>query len=479
MDYSKFQTIDELDGHLTKAMAKQKIQAEIKGRALADIAERVGTLAEEAGGEGRLRGLAALGRLAAVAKSREAELIPFIQSLIESQPDDISILPDADQKLYVARALSFADEGWKLDYCVQQAIEIDTADAARRVFLNEAFIASADVFNWLKTIQNRFPSLAGFGNVSSFMRRIRRILQGIHEVLKEHDELPGPELPEALSKIAIYAFPKDVREADEDVLFTSLDVFFDSLVRILQVRLGLALESDSYKFLPSLKHRLGPGLWAKFLRESRSIGSIRSLLCEAALILARQERTDDAMMNAMVASFVNRPQLKSFLHGHFENAEDVERNTRNWWESAGEERARRENREQPIGNNVDRQLGELLLIVETHVGTMETIRDSVVPILEMQDEVGAATLNKGAQAFIQMAQTIRRLARIRHLDKTELKGRIIEYSPREHDMLEGDNQGIRKVRVVKDGIKKDFGGRIRFLTKPQVEPVTGRKKNDE
>mgnify|MGYP005848986345 CR=1 FL=1 len=479
-DFSEFRTIEELDSFLTKAMARQAIQSVIKGQALSEIAERIGVLADGPGSEGQLRGLAALGRLAAVAKSREAELITFIHALLESEPGDISLLSDADQKLYVARALSYADENWKLKYCVRQALEIDTADSARRVLLNEAFLAAGDVTAWLNTIQSDFPSQSGFSNVSSFMRRIRRVLLAIHEVLKEHDELPGRDLPESLAKIAIYAFPREARDAEEEVLFSSIDLFFYSLVRILQVRLGLALESDSYRCLQSLKHRLGPGLWAKFLRESRSMGSIRTLLCEAALVLARQERTDEEVMNAMVSSFVNRPQLKSVLHKHFEKAEDVERNTRNWWESAGEERASRESREQPIGNNVDRQLGELLLIIESHVGTMQSIRDSAVPILEMQDEVAAATVNRGARAFIQLSQTVRRLARIRHLEKTELKGRIIEYSPREHDMLGGERQGVRKVRVVKDGIKKDFGGRVRFLTKPQVEPVDGaRKKNDE
>jgi len=62
------------------------------------------------------------------------------------------------------------------------------------------------------------------------------------------------------------------------------------------------------------------------------------------------------------------------------------------------------------------------------------------------------------------------LARIRKLSNTDIKGKTVDYNMLEHDMLGGHQAGISKVRVVKEGIRKNYGGRIKTLVKPWVEP---------
>ena len=49
-----------------------------------------------------------------------------------------------------------------------------------------------------------------------------------------------------------------------------------------------------------------------------------------------------------------------------------------------------------------------------------------------------------------------------------LKGEILEYNPLQHEMLGGHQLGVRKVKVVRDGIQKDFNGKIKVLVKPRV-----------
>ena len=38
-------------------------------------------------------------------------------------------------------------------------------------------------------------------------------------------------------------------------------------------------------------------------------------------------------------------------------------------------------------------------------------------------------------------------------------------------MLGGHKLGVRAVKVERDGIKKDFGGKIKVLVKPRVVPI--------
>jgi len=62
---------------------------------------------------------------------------------------------------------------------------------------------------------------------------------------------------------------------------------------------------------------------------------------------------------------------------------------------------------------------------------------------------------------------------MRKLTKTDLKGERMEYNPMEHEMLGGHKPGVRRVKVVRDGIKKEFAGKIKTLVKPWVEPEEG------
>ncbi len=59
---------------------------------------------------------------------------------------------------------------------------------------------------------------------------------------------------------------------------------------------------------------------------------------------------------------------------------------------------------------------------------------------------------------------------MRKLGRMDLKNSILEYNPLQHEMVGGHKLGIRKVKVVRDGIQKDFGGKIKVLVKPRVVP---------
>ena len=101
---------------------------------------------------------------------------------------------------------------------------------------------------------------------------------------------------------------------------------------------------------------------------------------------------------------------------------------------------------------------------------MGKLNSAVVPILKTFDPYQAATVQRAATGYESIAQVAERLARMRKLSKTDLQGSVVEYNPIEHDMEGGHRSGIRKVKVVRDGILKEFGGKKKTLVKPRVEP---------
>jgi len=127
--------------------------------------------------------------------------------------------------------------------------------------------------------------------------------------------------------------------------------------------------------------------------------------------------------------------------------------------------------EHKFGNNEDQQIGSLLIEVESNKEPMEKLSRAVVPILEISDPVLASTVKSAAAGYAEIAQTARRLARMRKLSKTDLKGERMEYNPLEHEMLGGHQPGVRLVRIVRDGIRKEFGGKVKTLVKPWVQAV--------
>ena len=58
---------------------------------------------------------------------------------------------------------------------------------------------------------------------------------------------------------------------------------------------------------------------------------------------------------------------------------------------------------------------------------------------------------------------------MRKLTKTNLNGESLEYNPLEHEMVGGHVSGIRKVRVVLEGVQKEFNGKIKTFIKTRVE----------
>ena len=175
-------------------------------------------------------------------------------------------------------------------------------------------------------------------------------------------------------------------------------------------------------------------------------------------------------MAVLAACYASRPQVAASIKRHFQDARDLDPDIAEWWRSAGEVSERQRQVEHRVGNSEDAQIGALLIEVESNRAAMDTLRESVVPYLEISEPPKASTVRKAVDGYQGVAQIARRLARMRKLTKTDLKGERLEYNPVEHEMLGGHRPGIRRVKVVRDGIQKEFGGRIKTLVKPWVEP---------
>lgn len=480
-DLENAESLIDLDNMLTTLMTSQKIQPIIKEKKLDELIDIIISMTAQDEKEEWLYAASMLGRLAAVARSREAHVLSRVSEIVEDELPSLDILAkdlwkggDKDdigkRRNYAAMSLRLVEQDWVTDYCLREAVNIDTAENARRELLSISLKSFVSVADWLIAISNLGYIVKALEKPETRVLRSRRIYSAILENLLEFKGDIGGKAGDALEACFAEFVRGKFDDVDNDKLFDTVDSALAILVRMIEMRFSHAMDSELYSVVETARKTLGPGLWSRFLSESVVVSNLKILLLEAALVLARQNRTDKKLISIMSACYSSRPQLAAAIKKHLEDIRDLDPDIAEWWRTAGSESKVKRYVEHKVGNNEDSQIGALLIEVDSNREAMDKVGRAVVPLLEISEPVLASTVKKAVEGYKGIAQTARRLARMRKLTKTDMKGERLEYNPREHEMLGGHQAGVRRVKVVRDGIKKEFAGKIKTLVKPWVEP---------
>lgn len=463
-------SLEELNARLTQAMAEKRALPLLRDDGLQSVLSAIRVLALGEGARSELLAASMMGRLAAVARGRESQIHEEIPTLLSRAPESIETLADGDAKTYAAQMLRFAEEDWLLDYCAREALMLDTAENARRELLTITLDSCRDISTWFLKLCEHAGVLREIESIESRMKRVRRISEAMRDILQTWNEGAGSDPGVALCQFAEDFLGGRIADAELATIADVADNVLAMLARIIQLRFSLAMMARTYPVVAELKKRFGLARWGEFLNRSQAVSGVRIALLEAALVLARQNRMDSDIMGVLKAAFGSPGALTSAVRNHFEYAVDLDPQVASWWIKAGEVSGRTRKVEHAVGSTEDEQIGALLIVVEDNHVLMERVGRAVVPFLSVSDEVLALTLESATKGYEQMAQIARRLARMRKLTRTEILGQRVEFNPMEHELI-GDRSGVRHVKVVRDGIKKEFGGRIRTLVKPRVEPA--------
>lgn len=464
----------ELDNFLTQSMARQQIQALIKEEGLDLILQKVERLAnsEDESPESGLLVMALLGRLSAVARGRESSIFKILASTIDATtlPALESSTLDGDGKFYAAHSLSQLSSSEKADYVLTESVALETAEKARKLLIELVLNSHSTAAKALTAHTAALDSLVGITNSDSRLRKARRISSGWVEVMRSRSFELGERPGEALVKWVSALLVGDLKEVEEPLLFNIVDDGVDILLRIIELRFSHAMLAETYQLLPRAKALLGRARWIHYLSSSKTRPALNMCLREAALVLARQGKTDSTLLDLIHTMYQSKAQMLKDLTMHFGEALELDPDVRQWWITGGSVSSSRR-AVHKVGNNEDQMIGELLIEVLNTEPSMQALRRTVAPMLEISDPVIASNVVSAAAGYAEISQTALLLARMRKLKKTELKGMIVEFNPLQHELLSTNSQGVREVRVIRDGVQKDFGGSIKTLVKPRVEPL--------
>jgi hypothetical protein len=471
----------ELNDLLTQLMAKQQLQPLIKEPNLGVVIDSIIELSNKTEVDQKLLAAAMLGRLAAVARGRENQVLERVKEVISHEPPSLDSLSEqsassddkemdlSKTKQYAAQSFRFIDAAWLSEYCIREAINIDAAENARRELLVIALNRYGNFSDWLISISDNTAVLRAIDNPDARLKRVRRILDATLEVVKSWQGELGIEPGAALAKCFASLANGKLVDVDQETLYDVVDSGLAMLVRLIELRFSFALYGQTYSVIEKGKVLFEVGMWGRFLDKSSMIARVRTDLLESALVLARQNRTDSSLMGAILTCYSSTSQISAAVKRHFSQALDLEPDVYKWWQSASKNAGDRRDAEHKVGNNEDEHIGLLLIEVEYAKETMEKLNRAVAPMLEISDPVLAETVKRAALNYQDMAQITRRLARMRKLTKSGLLGQKLEYNPREHEMQGGHQAGIRHVKVIRDGIRKEFNDKTKTLVKPLVK----------
>ena len=469
-DIEQAPTLSTLNSLLTRAMATRQIQALVNGRGLKVIGDRILELERRQDQGDELLSAAALQRLSAVVRGeRRSTVLARVSDVITREPPPIDTLPDADTKTYAAEALAQIDQPWLDHYLAREAVTIDTAYSARRVLLKLSLRRAGDIATWIGGITKQVDSM---GNLSSTakQKRIRRLYACARAVVQASRYPIGNDIGSNLAGCLRRFFaPIDHSQFEENTIFESIDHLLSVLQRAIELRFSVAMQSDTYRLLGQARQSLGVGVWSRFNRESAVLPDLRTLLLEAILVLARQQRTDGELVDVLSRAYRDRRQAASAIKQQFKEARDLDPQTEDWWLNLGKVSRLQQDAEHKVGTPEDFEIAIALIAMDQIREAMGKIGSAVVPRLDISDPVLASTARIAVAGFREVDQAMRRLVRMRRLVSTDWVGKIVEYNPLQHELIGGHVSGVRRVKIVREGVEKDFKGRRRMLVKPWVE----------
>jgi len=457
-----------LNDLLTQAMKFQQHQALIRNEQLGQVVDAVVDLAQSAPADEELFAAAVLGRLAAVARGRELEVYSRADDVFSAEPSSIETLSDGDEKEYAARVLAYVNGAWLESYCAREALVIDTANNARKELLRTLLVRSDSLADAVRLLTDAQLVVRDIEQADTRIKRVRRVFESLAEVSRTYEGDVGREPGSALAKLA-ETFMRGATTSDVEAVHASLDAIISVLVRVIELRFSYALHAETYQLLQDAKKLLTQGPWMRFLESSAVIPKVQVNLLETSIVLARQNRTDKEILRVMEACWPSAAVITSAIRQHFKGAVDIDPEVADYWLKVGRVSQSERATEHKLGNTEDQQIGELLIQLDANRDNMNKLNRAVVPVLETFDPMQAATVRRAANGYESIAQVAERLARMRKLSKTDDLGKVIEYNPIEHDMEGGHRSGVRRVKVVRDGIMKEFGGKKKTLVKPRVE----------
>jgi len=438
----------------------------------------VETAKRAADGPDRLFALVSLSRIRAIVKPLQGRIEKELESCLELPLPLPFGLSNPDDRFYVAQACGVAWHDWMLEYLAEFVSLEESAERARAEGVR-SLIANASS---LEDIWGKITSkLAGWNPETespgdSVARRIRRIIAVLRPVVGEYTGRVPVETGEAVCNLIRTAFRGCGAPSTISVISETTEEIVGLIHDLIRARFSLATEPTTYEAIRACSSWFQQHRWQNFTKESENIRLIVRDLTEGISLLARQGKTDAAMLSCLSLILGSREAANAAMARLAASLPNLQPNIREWLASGGNVAAQDKPTRSVLAEESQVQtenvvLADLLVDSERIMAMAHLIEADVLPEIQMLSPKQAGLVEKYIGQGRALADAVRAMATRRGLMIREHLDSVVEFSPLDHELVGGLRQGIRQVRVIRPVVEQISDGVPYVVRKGIVEKI--------
>lgn len=387
----------------------------------------------------RLLGIAELIRLTQVVKRWMPEVQQVLASHMADPIPPLSLLPDADDRLNVARACALFDYPWLKDYLAQSIASEEQGEKARAVLMEALFLRSLSVSEVLLVLENYFSKVRPTTEIpgDTVARRLSRTLTVFRGTLIESDLDAGEDIGNSLLGLVQGALSSVGRPEDDKAKIDLTREVVLTVHDIVRTRISVVASPSMYAPVGYCRRLFGSRPWPEELRSA--LDKLVTDVCEALLLLGRQGQCDQELLRQL-DTLCNYPEraraiAKELASKHPELPEDVR-----WWLEKGKVRNSQGASDTAIelaAGNADASLGLVLQSARLARQTSANLRERIVSCLELYEPVLAGPTDECLKGIVALAVQVEQTASQRRLELYGTPGEEIEFSAKFFEVVGG------------------------------------------
>lgn len=413
-------------------------------------------------GDERLEAVAALGRLVRGVKANSPQLINRLGDAIAQPLPSAAGWADADERLFVSRAVDAVRPDWSIPYSAGFLTADDSAPKARDVFAEILVSQTGTIETALRVLAHEATPTGVF---ERDVRQLRSIIHGLRASISLSIDVGADAAAEFAGLVGRY-IPRAGGTADRKLRIDAARDVLTFISLLLRGSLAGSFKSESYDALKLVRAWFAPARWPDELEQQ--VRDLRDRLAEAVEALALRGTPDDGLFRvletavgrdetlAITRRILDRPGVPETVHGWLRSGPGAPQTKGADPGFAAEASLRK----------ADPMIARSVLAVRALQA--ELAENRMEPSAEMTTAASAARSERLVHEVIQAVRTI---AAMRGLRLEGTVGEVVEFEPSLHRLITGA-LGTVKVRIVQPAVIRQVGsGPPAVVQQAVVEPA--------
>jgi hypothetical protein len=384
------------------------------------------------------------------------------------------VLDDANDRLAVAQAWRIASTKWWPEYLAAASVqEENTAEKVRSECIQGLLVTAGNLEGVMELLRKNLRELR-FGTANpakSSSLRYASILSTLRRSYTRNPIELGENVGAEFSKLMEESF----RSTGQPTGPATKEAIVEDAARLVhefvRAKFSRATRASTYSVLDVVRSWYKQPEWAALTETSQGLRILREDICEALRLLLQAGVTDDALSRRLAQTVESGEKSRELLRQMAAEMPGLPVPVRQWLLGVAprKESALATESQQ---RSVDELLAELL--IETcKLGDLARLAErDLLPQISVLTPRFADLLSDFIGECKRTLQDLQYVALKRALKVRGSAGEELDFSPLEHEMLDGPRPGVRRVRIVRPAVEATSpDGPSRIVRKAIVEPA--------